>query len=269
MVLEFKYRIEFTGIHRGKAAKTLARYFNADVSVKDDVYTVTDSMDREWIFSHSEYVRPEGLSEGEDEVYYQTVLETPMIYFPRDDDWLLMHDVLNILRCVGAVVNDSCAMHIRTPFSFDHSMMGLMLSFYSEIQYDQFNEFDIVSKSVRNRAKPFTLHIDNNGLDFDGYNEILDYIEFTYGRLADPLYVAVENFALNFLPYMTDKTVEFRAFNASFDDEYVAKASSFVRGVIVQCLQYYQIGWKQIYDFVRTDAFQSASKSVRGFLICR
>lgn len=269
MILEFKYRIEFTGIHRSEAAKTLARYFNTDVSAENDVYTVTDSMNREWVFSRSEYVRPEGLSEGEDENYYQTVLETPLIYFPRNDDWLLMHDVLNALRCIGAVVNDSCAMHIRTPFSFDHSMMGLMLSFYSEIQYDQFDEFDIVSKSVRNRARPFIFDIRNDGLDFDSYNDILDYIEFTYGRLVDPFYVVVENFALNFLPYMTDKTVEFRAFNASFDEEYVAKASSFVRGVIVQCLQYYQSGWKRIYDFVRTDAFRSSPKSVRGFLVCQ
>ena len=119
MVFEFKYRIEFTGVHIKDAAKAIARYFNADVVSEKDIYKITDNMDRQWTFGHSEYVRAEGCSE-EEEFYYQNVLETPMMYFPRDDDWFTIHDIFNVLRCIGGVTNDTCAMHIRTPFNFDH-----------------------------------------------------------------------------------------------------------------------------------------------------
>lgn len=263
MVFEFKYRIEFTGVHIKDAAKAIARYFNADVVSEKDIYKITDNMDRQWTFGHSEYVRAEGCSE-EEEFYYQNVLETPMMYFPRDDDWFTIHDIFNVLRCIGGVTNDTCAMHIRTPFNFDHSMMGLMLSFYMMIQYDNFDVFDITSKSIRDRAKPYVLY--NSGFGFDSYNELLDYIDSTYTDLYSPCYSAVENFALNFLSYSVDGTIEFRAFNASFDESYAAKASAFVRGFIIQCMKFYESGWSQAYDLIRSSVVYSGERPI-GFLI--
>ena len=245
-MLEYKYRIEVADVSIKNVALAIARVFNTKVKHKvidtHDVYEIAITHDRDIEVGFSEYVKAENPEE-------QVFIQMPMMYLDVQEDFLLFKDVITALKAIGCQTNSTCAMYIKTPLLCDDAMLGCIFSEYIDIQYDQIQFFDVSPDIIKERSKLYKYR--NKGIEFDNCNDIIDYINASYQKILDDDPLFAQNFSLNFFPYFTEKTIEFRAFNSVLDMQYILEATAWIEYFLYVCKMDYNTGWKLYYDFVR------------------
>lgn len=105
MTIEFKNQkfgleLEFTGITRSQSINVLKQVLNSTLA---NANFVKDAQDREWLMKYDGSVRAEN---GGD----KNELVTPILTY---DDIPLLQEVVRKLRDEGAIVNNSCGIHIH------------------------------------------------------------------------------------------------------------------------------------------------------------
>ena len=107
--------IEMTGISRKKAAAAVAKYFGTEAIYTDDdyfSYEVKDTTGRTWSFKYDSsittfYGRIHRVNNSDD---YAVELVTPILNY---DDIETLQEVVNTVKKAGAVVNESCGLHVH------------------------------------------------------------------------------------------------------------------------------------------------------------
>lgn len=247
--------IEFTGITREFAAGCVARYFNTEAKNDDGEFVILDSMRREWNFFYAETVRPiiDTSSINTDEYdsdivdEYRNQLIVSEFYPGMDMDTL--HDVLVILKACGAVVNELCSMHVTVSCPIDQRMAGCILSEYCKVQESQIEAFKTSASYITKCAKLYPIVTD--GYEIDNYTDVVRYVESTYAPVPNFDEEFASKYALNFLSASMYGKLEFRAFNATFDSNYVTKAIDWVKSFMSLCETVYNNNWLSEYEKLR------------------
>lgn len=106
----FGVEIELTGISRGRAAEVIAKHFNSSASLPGRspyfTRTIRDTQNREWKVMRDSSIRPQPSSN--DELRVEVV--SPILVY---QDIETIQEILRKLRKAGAVVNETCGIHIH------------------------------------------------------------------------------------------------------------------------------------------------------------
>ncbi|MBR0341626.1 MAG: amidoligase family protein [Oscillospiraceae bacterium] len=221
---EFKFgvEIEFTGISRDSAARTVARVLGTSkeyVGGALHTHEMLDRMLRKWKIVRDSSVYPrnsKGTSFNPEN--YKCELVTPVLNY--DEDMPVLKEIIIALKKRGAVVNNSCGIHIHVDVSFNAYQLrnlaniiaskerllkkAVKTSFIRE-EYCEDSDMDFVKKiNTKKKLEMFDIRR-------AWYNDCLGRILSHYDRSR---YVT-----LNLHSYFRGKGVEFRCFNSTLDVE--------------------------------------------------
>lgn len=113
--IPFGIEIEFTGISRDSAARTVAKVLGTEKNYAGGIYhthIMYDSMYRCWNIKCDSSIIPSnnrGTSYNKDN--YRCELISPILHY--DSDMSLLCKIVSALRKRGAVVNSSCGLHVH------------------------------------------------------------------------------------------------------------------------------------------------------------
>lgn len=243
--------IEFTGITRKFAADCLARYFGTEVKVGlGSGYLVKDKLGRDWTVTYAKSVRADGYLKEDEADDYKNCINTPELYISADvDDSNLIHDLLVVLRSCGAMLNELCSMHVLVGCPSDQRKAGVYLSEYCKYQDKQIEMFKTSAAYTARYAKPYQYQTD--AYEIDDYSDIVSYVESTYASVPNFDEEFSSKYALNFLSAAVFGKLEFKAFNSSFDEEYVKNAVHWVDSFMSHCDEVYANSWLNEYLAMR------------------
>jgi hypothetical protein len=252
---EVKLEVEFTGKAREPVAETLSFYFGRYTKTTKSgcpsAYTFVDKYGRNWRLDYDAHVDAiTGVAKHiGDETVFQNKLVTPFLYIESDDDMKTLHDVLLTLKVSGCIINSSCAMHISIKKPYDDRMVGLYFAEYTKFQFGQIEKFEVSPNHMQKYARLYEFQTD--GYEFDDSKDVIDYINATYAPVPNCNPVFAQNFALNFMRCPFDGTIEFRAFNSSFDDKDVMLAVDWIRAFTEHCERVWYGGWLKKHESLR------------------
>lgn len=109
----FGIEIEMTGVTRNTAAKTIAGYFGTTathVGGSYDTYTIRDNQSRQWKIVSDASIRCESRRGSTPSSLYSVEFVSPIC---RYDDIETIQELIRKLRSAGAMVNNSCGIHIH------------------------------------------------------------------------------------------------------------------------------------------------------------
>lgn len=111
----FGCEIEFTGISRDTAARVIARVFGMEKVYKGGVYNehhIVDHKNRTWKILRDSSIFPSVTANRQNPNYghYKCELVTPILEYR---DLRVLGIIVDSLRAKGAVVNNSCGMHVH------------------------------------------------------------------------------------------------------------------------------------------------------------
>lgn len=214
----FGIEIEFTGITRHQAAAVLAKYFGSQVVHEGGTYDtrkVADQKGRNWkvVYDSSIYSTNKDGSSAPDSRKCEVV--SPILQY---EDMELLQEVVRVLRKAGAVVNDSCGIHVHVDAA-NHDARSL-----KNLSYLMYAKEELILKAINansGRVRHFCKPIDNEffeklkkakNLDMDQLKEL-----WYNGRVeqASKHYSHTRYRALNLHNVWYRGTVEFRMFNST------------------------------------------------------
>ena len=112
----FGIEIEMTGITRAGAAKVAAAYFGTRseyVGTYYQAYAAVDQEGRQWKFMSDGSIRAERKIDGERRsagAVYKTEMVSPIC---RYEDIEKIQELIRALKKKGAIVNESCGIHVH------------------------------------------------------------------------------------------------------------------------------------------------------------
>ena len=113
----FGIEIEMTGITRNAAAKVIAKHFGTEavhVGGTYDSYTVRDSEDRRWKVVSDSSIRCQARGQRSASRLHAVEFVSPVC---RYGDIQTVQELVRELRRAGAMVNDSCGIHVHVDAS--------------------------------------------------------------------------------------------------------------------------------------------------------
>ena len=113
----FGIEIEMTGITRNAAAKIIARHFGTEavhVGGTYDAYAVRDDQDRRWKVVRDSSIRCQARGQRSASALYGVEFVSPVCKY---EDIPTIQELVRELRHAGAMVNDSCGIHVHVDAS--------------------------------------------------------------------------------------------------------------------------------------------------------
>ena len=113
----FGIEIEMTGITRAAATKVIAGYFGTScvhVGGVYDAYTITDNENRKWKVVSDASIRCTTRNENPASKLYSVEVVSPICKY---EDIEKIQEIIRKLRAAGAVVNNSCGIHVHVDAS--------------------------------------------------------------------------------------------------------------------------------------------------------
>ena len=113
----FGIEIEMTGITRNAAAKVIAKHFGTEsihVGGTYDTYTVPDSQDRRWKVVRDSSIRCQARGQRSASRLHSVEFVSPVCKY---EDIPTIQELVRELRHAGAMVNDSCGIHVHVDAS--------------------------------------------------------------------------------------------------------------------------------------------------------
>lgn len=218
---KFGIEIELTGLTRNKIARTIANYFNTEMEHEGgsyDTYSIRDNEGRYWKVvsdaSISTYRKVDGrLFSALKE--YSVEIVSPILEYKDIEN---LQEMVRIIRRTGAVVNNSCGIHIHIDSSAHNpktlkNLINIIASkedmIYKTLQipYERLRFCKKVNEKLIetiNKQKPKTIE------------ELADvwYSEYPYESRCRH-YNNTRYHGLNLHSTFTKGTVEFRLFNST------------------------------------------------------
>ncbi len=114
----FGIEVELIGISRKDASVLVAKYLNTEVIQKSIKRTVMiDSKGREWFITNDRSIRPQLAKIIDNEEVTEEFLNTHRVELITpiltEDDTEILGDIINLLIANGAVVNETCGIHVH------------------------------------------------------------------------------------------------------------------------------------------------------------
>lgn len=216
----FGVEIEMTGITRAQAAKTIAEYFGTSCTGRErayDAYTAKDSQGRTWKAMSDSSIYAERKACG-DRIsagsLYKTEVVTPILHYEDIED---LQEILRRLRKAGALVNDTCGIHIH--IGADGFTPKTLKNLVNTVAAKE----DILYRALRIKDGRRSYCKKTNRQMLEALNrqrpetrsQLADiwYMEAPRGR--DTHYNNSRYHGLNLHAFFTKGTVEFRLFNST------------------------------------------------------
>lgn len=217
--------IEITGITRETAATVIAKHYGTN-SVKHaggsyDKYTAKDTKGRTWQAMSDGSIKPEkrnGKTRTEASSLYKCEVVTPILQYEDIED---LQQIIRDLVKEGAIVNDSCGIHIHVDGA-NHTPASLvrLLNFavgrqelFNEALHNEHRERWCQTTKLRLlKALKQYPNITREELQRVWYSSVND--DYT-GGISTEHYNSTRYHGVNLHAFFTKGTVEFRLFNST------------------------------------------------------
>ncbi|MBR5091035.1 MAG: amidoligase family protein [Ruminiclostridium sp.] len=221
----FGVEIEMTGITRETAATVIAKHYGTD-SVKHaggsyDKYTAKDTKGRTWQAMSDGSIKPEkrnGKTRTEASSSYKCEVVTPILQYEDIED---LQQIIRDLVKEGAIVNDSCGIHIHVDGA-NHTPASLvrLLNFavgrqelFNEALHNEHRERWCKTTKLRLlKALKQYPNITREELQRVWYSSVNDDYA---GGISTEHYNSTRYHGVNLHAFFTKGTVEFRLFNST------------------------------------------------------
>lgn len=263
--MRFRVEFKFTGCKRKVVATALGNYFENCSRHKCECdnlnceyvncrhwfaeYIFNDSKFRQWTLSHDMSVRPEMLEHDSTHNRYEMLdidfnphrfmneLKTPVLDSDNFEDLAIIYDVLLILKSIGCVVNETCAVHIHLDAPLVEDILGFYLDAIRLCQSDWYEEFNISTSKIDNFVRPF---MESSAYrDLTNFNKLEQYIRETNPNAIIDNKLDLKHFILNFGAIKEYGTLEFRAFNGTLNyDEFIHMLDTVIKFDYYVCMTY-------------------------------
>ena len=216
----FGLELEFTGISRDAAARTIANTFGTTKSYKNDTYhthVIVDEQQREWKIMRDGSITP---SNSRNTTYtkdhYRCELVTPILRYETDIP--LLKRVVKALKQRGAVTNTSCGIHIHVDVHFNAVQLRNLANIVASKE-------DLLKRAIQMHAErnPYCHRSNMAFVESINYrkNIDMDFLrdEWYDGRRwrMNQHYDSSRYVTLNLHSLWQGKGVEFRCFNSTMD----------------------------------------------------
>ena len=221
----FGIEIEFTGVSRGTASAILAEFFQTTTEKVSEKRTkIVDNLGRDWFITNDRSIKPQVSSTNLDTSYfseedfgtYRVELISPVLDYT---ELVLLGSIVSRLVAKGAVVNDTCGVHIHLDFMHDVKAIKRIVN----LMYTSSNMLYTALSIPINRLKYCRKYASNlvqriNSVDSDN---IVDIRDAWYAQYPSDEREVKRNrtryYGVNFHSAFKSNTLEFRLFNATFD----------------------------------------------------
>lgn len=249
----FGVEIEMTGISRPTAARVIANYFGTTVTADGtyyDVYSATSRDGRKWKAMSDSSIRTVGGSANSTEVV------TPILRYEDMDD---LQNIIRALRDAGAVVNNSCGIHVHIGANYHNAytltrLCNLMLK-----------RQDLINDALDNWSRSrWCAKLKPELVDAMRKCEktTSSFADVWYGSLNDggdwnrsTHYNHTRYHGVNLHAYYTKGTVEFRLFNGTL---HAGKIKAYVQFCLA--MSTYALGQESNGDYVLDARFSNTTR---------
>lgn len=205
-----------TGITRSAAAKVIANHFGSTathVGGTYDAYTVPDSDDRRWKVVSDSSIRRQARGGREASRFYSVEVVSPIC---RYEDIETVQELVRQLRHAGAMVNDSCGIHIHVDASrHDAKTLRNIVNIMASKE-------DLLYKALRVQIdrqyycqKADLRFLDDVNLKHPKSMEELERLWYNGDSRRYAHYDSTRYHALNLHSVFSKGTIEFRMFNST------------------------------------------------------
>ena len=219
--------IEMTGITRAQAANCIAQHFGTratHIGGIYDAYTVRDSQERIWKVMSDGSIRTENSEGGGEGRLYAVEVVSPICVY---DDIPTVQEIVRSLRRSGAVVNETCGIHVHVDAEpFDAKTLRNLVNIIAakeELLYKAL-QVEVSRESFCKKTDPAFLEEINRRKTRD----MTSFEEMWYGggSRRDVHYDSTRYHALNLHSVFQKGTVEFRLFNSTL---HAGKVKSYIQ----------------------------------------
>lgn len=230
----FGVEIEFTGITRTQAARTVAKVLGCRVGDRagSPYFTriMKDAEGREWKIMRDSSIYPMSRSGNASDEYKCEFVTPPLRY----DDIETLQQIVRELRAAGAVANHSCGVHVHVDGA-NHTAQSTrrLVKFFAARQELVYEALRVSSDRVCSWCKPVSKNlidemakvknVTRNEMERIWYSTAND----GYGMGVDHSHYNTTRYhALNLHSFFSKGTVEFRLFNSTL---HAGKIKSYVQ----------------------------------------
>ena len=223
---KFGFELEFTGISRDQAARTVAKVLRTEKLYAGGVYhthVIRDSAHRIWRIVRDASIYPTVTARHSDPNYdhYKCELVSPILQYK---ELYLVSKIVCALKAKGASVNDSCGMHVHVDVG-DYNAIQLrnlvnIVFGKEELLFKAFNVYGRRREWCTRLDREF-LHMINEEC---GSKLTIKKIEdIWYRDMAERTshYNLTRYYILNLHSYFQKKGVEFRLYNSTLETDEV------------------------------------------------
>ena len=258
----FGIEIEFTGITRYKAARTIAAFLNGRIEkygTKCTNYKIIDSKNRTWKIIRDMSIKPLNAMGNKASEIYKCEFVTPLCGYK---DIETIQEIVRQLRYVGMKVNDTCGIHIhvdvdKSNASCIRNIANIMYK-YENILFSQLK----ISSSRRYR---WCKHLDDSFIEKINELETTDSESIMSAWYDGSFYRQYNHYdlsryqTLNLHSMWQDKGVEFRLFNST---THAGKVKAYIQLCLAICNYAKHIKHFTIEDFDDSSTFEDFSSFI-------
>lgn len=239
--LHFGIEIEMTGITRRKAAQLIGEFYHSDRVLHRggtyDLYTAEDPAGRIWKAMNDVSILPQQKEDGEiisAGYAYRTEVVSPILGYDDIND---LQDLVRMLRHHGALVNDSCGIHIHVGAeSFNAKTLRNLANMMASKEDLLYKALNVSTTRMNHYCKKMTPQFidDLNHKKPETMSELADlwYKEAPTGRSNH--YNNSRYHGLNLHATFTKGTVEFRLFNGTL---HAGEIKAYIQFCLALCHQ--------------------------------
>ncbi len=221
----FGLEVEFTGISRDAAARTVAQVLGSEKQyLRDSFHThvISDSLLRQWKIVRDGSIQPcNRLNTAFKRDNYRCELVTPIITYSYGD-LSLLQKVITSLKSRGATVTPTCGIHIHVDLQFNARQLRNLVNIVASKE-------DLLKRSIRTAPARRDYCRYTNQVFIDRINSVknVDLDSIRDAWYDDSLWRMTKAYddsryvTLNLHSLWQGKGVEFRCFNSTLDQQLI------------------------------------------------
>lgn len=258
----FGIEIEFTGITRYKAAKTIAAFLNGHIEkygIKCANYKIIDSKNRTWKIIRDMSINSLNAMGNKASELYKCEFVTPLCGY---QDIETIQEIVRQLRYAGMKVNDTCGIHIHVDVDKSNaSCIRNIANIMYKYEHVLLSQLKIPAIRINNWCD----YIDNSFIEKinESKNADSDFIMSSWyngNSLRQYYHYDSSRYqALNLHSLWQDKGVEFRLFNST---THAGKVKAYIQLCLAICNYAKCVNYFAIEDFDEIPSFDDFSSFV-------